>query len=29
VKRLFQFFFKFCLFNPPDLKKYDAFAQLI
>ena len=29
VKRLFQFFFDFCLFNPPNLKKYDAFVQLI
>lgn len=29
VKRLFQFFFKFCLFNSPNLKKYDAFVQLI
>jgi hypothetical protein len=29
VKKLFQFFFKFKLFNPPNLKKYDAFAQMI
>ena len=29
VKRLFQFFFKFQLFNAPNLKKYDAFAQII
>lgn len=29
VKRLFQFFFDFQLFNPPNLKKYDAFAQFI
>ena len=29
VKRLFQFFFKFKLFNSPNLKKYDAFAQMI
>ena len=29
VKRLFQFFFDFCLFNPPNLRKYDAFVQLI
>ena len=29
VKRLFEFFFDFKLFNNPNLKKYDAFAQLI
>jgi len=29
VKRLFQFFFNFKLFNPPNLKNYDAFVQLI
>lgn len=29
VKRLFQFFFNFKLFNPPKLKNYDAFVQLI
>lgn len=29
VKKIFQFFFKFQLFNRPNLKKYDAFAQLI
>ena len=29
VKRLFQFFFDFQLFNFPDLKKYQAFVQLI
>ena len=29
VKKLFQFFFKFKLFNPPNLKKYEAFAQMI
>lgn len=29
VKRLFQLFFKFSLFNPPNLEKYDAFVQLV
>lgn len=29
VKRLFQFFFNFKLFNSPNLKNYDAFVQLI
>ena len=29
VKRLFQFFFEFQLFNSPNLKKYEAFAQLM
>lgn len=29
VKRLFQFFFKFNLFNPPNLERYEAFVQLI
>jgi hypothetical protein len=29
VKRLFQFFFNFKLFNPPNLINYDAFVQLI
>jgi hypothetical protein len=29
VKKLFQFFFKYKLFNPPNLKKYAAFAQMI
>lgn len=29
VKRLFQLFFNFKLFNPPNLKNYDAFVQLI
>jgi transposase len=29
VKRLFEFFFDFKLFNNPNLKNYDAFAQLI
>lgn len=29
VKRLFEFFAKFQLFNFPNLKKYDAFSQFI
>ena len=29
MKKLFQLFFKFQLFNPPNLEKYDAFSQLI
>lgn len=29
VKKLFQFFFEYQLFNPPNLKKYDAFVQFI
>ncbi|PSB14468.1 hypothetical protein C7B69_19065 [filamentous cyanobacterium Phorm 46] len=29
VKRLVEIFFKYQLFNSPDLKKYDAFAKLI
>jgi transposase len=29
VKRLFEFFFDFKLFNNPNLKNYEAFAQLI
>jgi hypothetical protein len=29
VKKLFEFLFKFKLFTPPKLKKYDAFAQMI
>ncbi len=29
VKRLFEFFFNFKLFNPPNLKNYDAFVQFI
>jgi transposase len=29
VKRLFQLFFNFKLFNPPNFKNYDAFVQLI
>jgi hypothetical protein len=29
AKKLFQLFFKFNLFNPPNLEKYDAFVQMI
>ena len=29
VKRLFQFFFNSKLFNPPNLKNYQAFVQMI
>lgn len=29
MKKLFQLFFKFQLFNPPNLEKYHAFSQLI
>ncbi|WP_141294191.1 hypothetical protein [Planktothrix agardhii] len=29
AEKLFRLFFKFSLFNPPNLEKYDAFVQLI